>query len=92
MEQIKGKEPSTESKLKMATELFVMGLIIAVVAASTGIVSYYENLCRHDKWLCMMYPRLKPLRDLLSGEVDLDLPGMGNEEYLSVDKESSGRM
>lgn len=25
-----------------------------------------EDLNRHDKWLCMMYPRLKLLRDLLS--------------------------
>ncbi len=25
-----------------------------------------EELTRHDKWLCMMYPRLKLLRDLLS--------------------------
>jgi adenine-specific DNA-methyltransferase len=25
-----------------------------------------QDLCRHDKWLCMMYPRLKLLRDLLS--------------------------
>jgi DNA modification methylase len=25
-----------------------------------------EDLCRHDKWLCMMYPRLKLLKDLLS--------------------------
>jgi adenine-specific DNA-methyltransferase len=24
-----------------------------------------EDLCRHDKWLCMMYPRLKLLRELL---------------------------
>lgn len=24
-----------------------------------------EDLCRHDKWLCMMYPRLKLLHDLL---------------------------
>ncbi len=24
------------------------------------------DLCRHDKWLCMMYPRLKLLRDLLA--------------------------
>ncbi len=24
-----------------------------------------EDLCRHDKWLCMMYPRLKLLRDML---------------------------
>lgn len=25
-----------------------------------------EDLCRHDKWLCMMYPRLKLLKDLLN--------------------------
>ena len=25
-----------------------------------------EDLSRHDKWLCMMYPRLRLLRDLLS--------------------------
>lgn len=25
-----------------------------------------EDLCRHDKWLSMMYPRLKLLKDLLS--------------------------
>ncbi len=27
-----------------------------------------EDLCRHDKWLCMMYPRLKLLRDLLADD------------------------
>src|SRR3989338_5390770 len=27
-----------------------------------------EDLCRHDKWLCMIYPRLKLLRDLLSDD------------------------
>jgi adenine specific DNA methylase Mod len=27
-----------------------------------------EDLCRHDKWLCMMYPRLKLLKDLLSDD------------------------
>src|SRR4030042_441438 len=27
-----------------------------------------EDLTRHDKWLCMMYPRLKLLRDLLADE------------------------
>lgn len=27
-----------------------------------------EDLTRHDKWLCMMYPRLKLLRQLLSHE------------------------
>lgn len=25
-----------------------------------------EDLCRHDKWLCMMYPRLKLARDFLA--------------------------
>jgi adenine specific DNA methylase Mod len=24
-----------------------------------------EDLCRHDKWLCMMYPRLRILKDFL---------------------------
>jgi len=27
-----------------------------------------DDLCRHDKWLCMMYPRLKLLRELLSDD------------------------
>jgi len=27
-----------------------------------------EDLTRHDKWLCMMYPRLKLLKDLLSDD------------------------
>ena len=27
-----------------------------------------QDLCRHDKWLCMMFPRLKLLRDLLSDD------------------------
>lgn len=27
--------------------------------------SELEDLCRHDKWLCMIYPRLKLLRDFL---------------------------
>lgn len=27
-----------------------------------------EDLCRHDKWLCMMYPRLKLLKDLMSDD------------------------
>lgn len=27
-----------------------------------------EDLSRHDKWLCMMYPRLKLLQKLLSGD------------------------
>lgn len=27
-----------------------------------------EDLCRHDKWLCMMYPRLKLLKDLMADD------------------------
>lgn len=27
-----------------------------------------EDLCRHDKWLCMMYPRLNLLRDLMADD------------------------
>ncbi|MEM3112303.1 MAG: DNA methyltransferase [Candidatus Anstonellales archaeon] len=27
-----------------------------------------EDLTRHDKWFCMMYPRLKLLRDLLDDD------------------------
>jgi len=27
-----------------------------------------EDLCRHDKWLCMMYPRLRLLKDLLQND------------------------
>jgi len=27
-----------------------------------------QDLCRHDKWLCMMYPRLKLIKELLSDE------------------------
>lgn len=27
-----------------------------------------EDLCRHDKWLCMMYPRLNLLKDLLRND------------------------
>lgn len=27
-----------------------------------------EDLCRHDKWLCMMYPRINLLKDLLAND------------------------
>lgn len=27
-----------------------------------------KDLCRHDKWLCMIYPRMKLLKDLLNDE------------------------
>lgn len=36
-----------------------------------------DDLCRHDKWLCMMYPRLKLLRDLLSDD--------GGVIFISID-------
>lgn len=35
-----------------------------------------EDLNRHDKWLCMMYPRLKMLRELLSDDGSI---------YISID-------
>ena len=38
-----------------------------------------EDLCRHDKWLCMMYPRLKLLRDLLSDDGTIFLSIDDNE-------------
>ncbi len=48
-----------------------------------------EDLCRHDKWLCMMYPRLKLLRDLLSEDgvifVSIDDNEQGNLKLLMDD-------
>jgi len=45
-----------------------------------------EDLCRHDKWLCMMYPRLRLLRDLLSNEgiifISIDDNEQGNLKLL----------
>ena len=45
-----------------------------------------EDLTRHDKWLCMMYPRLKLLRDLLSQDgvifVSIDDNEQGNLKLL----------
>ncbi len=40
-----------------------------------------EDLTRHDKWLCMMYPRLKLLRDLLSDEGAIFLVIDDNEVF-----------
>ena len=40
-----------------------------------------EDLCRHDKWLCMMYPRLKLLRDLLSDDGVIFVSIDDNEQY-----------
>lgn len=45
-----------------------------------------EDLTRHDKWLCMMYPRLKLLRELLSENgviyVSIDDKEVANLKYL----------
>ncbi len=40
-----------------------------------------EDLCRHDKWLCMMYPRLKLLRDLLTDDGVIFVSIDENEEH-----------
>ena len=41
-----------------------------------------EDLTRHDKWLCMMYPRLKLLKDLLTDDgvlfISIDENEIGN--------------
>ena len=42
-----------------------------------------EDLNRHDKWLCMMYPRLKMLRELLS-EDGLVFVSIGDDEVQSL--------
>lgn len=42
-----------------------------------------EDLTRHDKWLCMMYPRLKLLRDLLS-ENGLIFISIDDNEYQNL--------
>ncbi len=48
-----------------------------------------EDLCRHDKWLCMMYPRLKLLRDLLSEDgvifISINEDELFNLNYLCND-------
>lgn len=38
-----------------------------------------DDLTRHDKWLCMMYPRLKLMRDLLSEDGSIFVQIDGNE-------------
>nr|WP_319401701.1 site-specific DNA-methyltransferase [uncultured Carboxylicivirga sp.] len=40
-----------------------------------------EDLTRHDKWLCMMYPRLKLLHKLLSGDGFIAVSIDDNELY-----------
>ncbi len=44
-----------------------------------------EDLTRHDKWLCMMYPRLKLLKDLLSEDGSIFVSIDDDEDhYLKV--------
>lgn len=40
-----------------------------------------EDLSRHDKWLCMMYPRLKLLQKLLAGDGAIFISIDDNELY-----------
>lgn len=40
-----------------------------------------EDLCRHDKWLCMMYPRLKLLRQLLKDDGAIFISIDDNEHH-----------
>lgn len=42
-----------------------------------------EDLSRHDKWLCMMYPRLVLLRELLSDDGSL---------WMSIDDNEIGEI
>ncbi len=42
-----------------------------------------EDLNQHDKWLCMMYPRLKLLRELLS-EDGLIFISIGDDKVQSL--------
>lgn len=42
-----------------------------------------EDLCRHDKWLCMMYPRLKLLKDLLSDD-GVIFVSIDDNEYVNL--------
>lgn len=42
-----------------------------------------EDLSRHDKWLCMMYPRLKLLKDLLTDDGVL-LVSIGDDELSNL--------
>ena len=39
-----------------------------------------EDLCRHDKWLCMMYPRLQLLRRLLADDGSIWISIDDNEQ------------
>lgn len=45
-----------------------------------------EDLCRHDKWLCMMYPRLKLLHELLAedGYIFISINFMNESAHLRL--------
>jgi len=44
-----------------------------------------QDLCRHDKWLCMMYPRLKLIKDLMSDDSVIFVSIDDNEqEHLKI--------
>ena len=40
-----------------------------------------DDLCRHDKWLCMMYPRLRLLRDFLCDDGVIFISIDDNEQH-----------
>lgn len=40
-----------------------------------------DDLCRHDKWLCMMYPRLRLLRDFLRDDGVIFVSIDDNEQH-----------
>ena len=42
-----------------------------------------EDLSRHDKWLCMMYPRLRLLRKLLA-EDGVIFMSIGDDEFANL--------
>src|SRR4030042_2860841 len=46
-----------------------------------------EDLSRHDKWLCMMYPRLHLLRELLADDAAIIVSIDYNEEGASAEEE-----
>ena len=52
-----------------------------------------EDLCRHDKWLCMMYPRLRLLREFLraDGAIFISIDDSEVQNLLSVADEVFGR-
>lgn len=50
-----------------------------------------EDLTRHDKWLCMMYPRLMLLQKLLADDGVIFISIDDNELYAPVSGSFAGR-